>query len=819
MSDSFVVKLKTTEMKIRSLAYKKHLILIAFISFFGSQTIAQTQIIRGKVIDQESGTPLIGVTVVVLETDPIIGTATDFDGNFVLENVPTGRKDLLFSYIGYKNLLKPNVFITSGKEVILDIGMQESVENLKEVVVTGKLDKSAANNDMAKVSSRTFSLEEVTRYSGGRNDVARLASSFAGVSAPNDSRNDIVVRGNSPTGLLWRIEGIPVANTNHFSTFGTTGGPVSALNTNVLKSSDFLTGAFPAEYGNATAAVFDVELRKGNTQTTEYTAQMSVFSGLEFMTEGPINKKKGSSYLLSYRYGIASLAATGTSATPYYQDLSFKIDLGKTALGNLSIFGIGGISSIDFLGDEIAEDDLFADPSVDAYVESRLGMTGIKLVNALSEKAYLKTSLGVSTNQSRYSQDNHIKQNNETIAKYHATDVKDLEYRYTFNSILNKKYSARFNLRSGILMEYYNVNAFIKDRDRRADIPDNNNDEIPDFYQIGRDLNEWFLLSQYYSQGAYKFSDALTLTAGLHAQHHGFTNDFVLEPRAAISYQVNPIQRFSIAYGQHAQTVPFPVLFLKEADQNGNYVSVNDHLEFIRSNHYILGYHRSIAEDWRLKIELYYQDLYNIPVEAEKSSYSVINEGADFIFDERGNLLNNGTAENYGLELTIEKFFSKGYYLLLTSSIYESSYKGSDGKERNTAFNNQLVANLLAGKEWKVGKTKRNALTFDTKLVSAQGNPFTPINLEATRKNAGREILNEDQAFSQRYDDYFRWDVKFGFRLNGKDKKISHQFFVDFQNVLNRENEFARRYNVVTDEINSVSQIGFFPDVMYRLQF
>jgi len=780
---------------------------------------SQTQTIRGTVIDQESAMPLIGVTVAVLDSDPTIGTSTDIDGKFVLEQVAVGRKDILFSYIGYKNQLMPKVLITAGKEVILEVKMKESVEALKEVVVSAKTDKASANNEMAKVSARTFSLEEVSRYSGGRNDVARLASSFAGVSAPNDSRNDIVVRGNSPTGLLWRVEGIPMANTNHFSTFGTTGGPVSALNTNLLKTSDFITGAFPAEYGNATAAVFDVEMRKGNSQTTEYTAQLSAFSGLEFMTEGPINKEKGSSYLMSYRYGIASLAATGTSATPYYQDLSFKVDLGKTALGNLSIFGLGGISSIDFLGDEIDEDDLFANPTEDSYVESQLGLVGLKLVSSLSQSAYLKTSIGASTNQTSFQQDNHIKQSGETIAKFRATEVEDRESRYTLNSTLNQKFSARFSLRSGVTAELFHVDALVKDRDNRPDIPDNNMDNVPDFFITSRELDEWFLLSQYFSQGAYKFNDELTLTAGLHAQHLSFTNDLVVEPRAAISYQLNPIQSLSLAFGQHSQAVPFPVLFLKEADGMGNFVSTNDDLGFIRSNHYILGYDRSIAEDWRLKLEVYYQDLYDVPVEQEPSSYSVINEGADFVFDERGNLVNEGTAQNVGVELTLEKYFSKGYYMLLTSSVFESTYEGSDGVERSTAFNNQFVANLLAGKEWKIGKSKRNALTFDTRIASSQGNPFTPINLQATRANGGREVLFEDQAFSQNYDDYFRWDVKFGLRLNGKEKKISHQFFVDFQNVLNRENEFVRRYNEVTDEINSVSQIGFFPDVMYRLQF
>ncbi len=806
-------------MKTRNLLNAIRSITSIGLTLLSLSLFSQTQTIRGKVVDADAASPLIGVTVAVLDTEPIIGASTDLDGNFILENVPIGRKDILFSYIGYKNQVKPNVFITAGKEVILEVKLEESVEQLEEVVISANGKKEAVNNDLAKVSARTFSLEEVTRYSGGRNDVARLASSFAGVSSPNDSRNDIVVRGNSPTGLLWRIEGIPIANTNHFSTFGTTGGPVSALNTNVLKTSDFITGAFPAEYGNANAAVFDVELRKGNSQTNEYTAQMSAFSGLEFMAEGPIDKEKGSSFLASYRYGIASLAATGTSATPYYQDLSFKLDLGKTFLGNLSMFGIGGISSIDFYGDEIQEDDIFADPSVDAFVESGLGVVGVKLVSSLSEKAYLKTSLGISTNRSRYTQDNLIKVNGETIAKYKATEVEDIETRYTLSSTLNKKYNARFSLRSGTVQELYNIDALTKDRDRRVDIPDEDMDGVPDFFRVGRDLDEWFLLSQYFSQGSYKFTDALSITAGLHAQYLSFNDDLVLEPRAAISYQINPIQKISFAFGQHSQVVPFPVLFLKEPNENGEFVASNEELQFMRSNHYIIGYDRSLAEDWRLKVETYYQDLYDIPVEKLSSSYSVINEGADFVFEERGDLVNEGTARNYGLELTLEKFFSKGYYLLMTGSVYESTYKGSDGIERSTAFNNQLVGNLLAGKEWKVGKDKRHAITFDTKVTTSQGNPFTPINLEATRANEGRHVYYEDRAFSERYDDYFRWDVKFGFRLNGKDKKISHQFFVDLQNVLNRENEFVRRYNSVTDEINSVTQIGFFPDVMYRVQF
>ena len=798
----------------------KTLISLLVLINFSFTSYAQTQTIRGTVIDAQANYPLIGTNIILLNSDPLVGTTTDLDGKFVLENIPVGRQALSIRSIGYKSQDVPNILVTTGKEVLLEIKLEESVEQLEEVVISANGKKDLPNNEMAKVSARTFSLEEVTRYSGGRNDVARLAASFAGVSAPNDSRNDIVVRGNSPTGLLWRIEGIPIQTTNHFNTFGTTGGPVSALNTNLLKTSDFLTAAFPAEYGNANAAVFDVEMRKGNNETAEYTAQMSAFSGLEFMAEGPINKEKGTSYLASYRYGIASLAATGTSATPYYQDLSFKADVGQTPLGRISVFGLAGRSSIDFLGDEIDENDLFANPSQDAFVESGLNLIGFKLVSNLSKTAYLKTSIGASSTSTEYNQDNYNKTAaGEIINKYRATKVKDIESRYTINSVLNKKFNARFNLRSGTTIELFDLNASSKDRDRRVDIPDDNGDGIPDYFITNWDIQESFVLGQVFSQGEYKFTDELSLTAGLHAQYLDYTDNFAIEPRTALSWQFRPNQRVSIAYGLHSQMIPLPILLLTRENENGELVSVNDDLEFSRSHHFVLGYDRSFGDSWRIKAETYYQSLFNIPVEPGSSSYSIINEGNDFIFNERENLVNEGTASNYGVELTIEKFFSKGFYMLATGSIYESQYKGSDGIERSTAFNNQLVGNILAGREWKVGKEKRNAFTIDTKVTASQGNPYTPIDLAGTRANAGRQVEFEDQAFSLRYNDYFRWDVKFGFQLNSKTKKISHKFFIDFQNVLDRENEFIRRYNEVTDEINTVSQIGFFPDVLYRVQF
>lgn len=792
----------------------KPLLLALLLPLLG---MAQTQTIRGTVIDADSQFPLPGVSVVVLGIQPTLGAVTDMDGNFRLANVPVGRQNLQVQYIGYKSQTLSNIVVTAGKEVILNVQLVESVELLDEVVVTAENEKDRPVNELAKVSARTFSLEEVTRFSGGRNDVARLAANFAGVNTADDSRNDIVVRGNSPTGLLWRVDGLPMPTTNHFATFGTTGGPVSALNTNLLKTSDFMTGAFPAEYGNASAAVFDVKFRNGNTEKFEFTGQASAFSGLEAMAEGPINRKNGSSFLVSYRYGIASLAATGTSATPYYQDLSFKLNLGRSKLGLIEIFGMGGRNSIDFLGDEIQEDDLFADPFSDSYFKGSLGMIGLNHTVRFSEKAYLKTTIGATAVASTFEQDNLMRDSatDATISKYRATEAEDVEARYTFGTQYNKKYSARFNLRAGVLAEMYNISSQVNDRDRRADIPDTDGDGIPDYFIPVRDVNRSTLLSQAYAQGEYKFSDALSWTFGLHGQHLELTNDAVLEPRTGLSYELNKKNRLSFAYGLHAQLVPLPILTYREEVASGVFETTNDELEFTKSHHFVLGYDWKFAPSWRLKSEVYYQYLFDVPVDQFASSYASLNEGSAFVYTERGSLVNEGSGSNYGLELTLEKFFSQGYYMLATASLYDSKYTGSDGIERQTAFNNQYVLNFLAGKEWNL--SERTALTFDTRFVTSGGRPFTPVDLEATRQNGGREVLMEDQAFSQRLDDYMRLDVKFGFRLNSG--KISHQFFVDLQNVTNRQNVFTERYNPVTDQIDPVYQIGFFPDFMYRIQF
>lgn len=789
----------------------KHFSLsLMLLLFFGMTSTAQpgSQTMRGTIIDRQSEMPLIGVAVELVSVDPVRGTVTDIDGQFILPNVPVGRQEIRLTYLGYDAVTIPNVLITAGKEVILNVGMEESIIQMDQVVVVANAGKDQANNELATVSARTFDLEEVTRYSGGRNDVARLVSNFAGVSVADDSRNDIVIRGNSPTGVLWRLEGIPIPNPNHFSTLGTTGGPVSAINPNLLRSSDFLTSAFPAEYGNALAGVFDVGFRSGNKENYEFTGQLAAFSGLEAMAEGPLNREKTASFLVSYRHSFVEIADVlgipiGTNATPNYRDLSFKLDLGQTKIGRISLFGIGGTSNIDFLGDEIDETDLFANPNQDAFVISRLGVLGLRHNIMLGEDAYLRTVISATTSQNFYDQENLQR---EPAEKVPVIDNDDKTNTFSISSFYNKKYSARFTMRAGILAQHYQLNTRVLDREF-----------TPDWIAV-RDFNGGMNLLEAYSQGQYRFSDQWTLNAGLHAQYLDLNETAALEPRLALNWAFRPGHKLNVGYGLHHQMQPLPVYFFEEQVSTGEFVRTNENLDFTRSHHFVLGYDRKWSSDWRSKVEVYYQSIDRVPVEAETSDFSMLNAGADFVFPEIGSLVNEGTGTNYGVELTVEKFFNDGYYGLLTASLFDSKYKGSDGVERNTAFNNNYVVNFLAGKEFKMGKDQRNAFTFDLKMTTAGGRYFTPVDLAASQM-AGREILQEGMAYDERFDPYFRLDLKFGVQLNSPKRKLSHQFYLDLQNITNQENIFTRRYNEVTNQVNNVYQSGFFPDLLYRVQF
>ncbi len=769
------------------------------------------QTITGVLVDAQSEMPLIGATVEVLGVEGGLGTTTDLDGRYSITGVPIGRQSVRITYVGYQPQVIPNVLVTVGKDVQLDGRLEESFEQLKTAVVTARTDPGASVNELSTISTRSFTAEQVNRFAGGRSDVSRLATNFAGVSTADDSRNDIVVRGNSPTGVLWQLEGVPIPNPNHFSTLGTTGGPVSALNTNLIGASDFSTSAFAAEYGNALSGVFDLGLRRGNRDRHEFMAQLGTFTGLEVLAEGPMAK---GSYVVGFRNSFIGFAdaigvPVGTGATPDYRDLTFNLDFGNSKAGKFSVFGIGATSNIDFLGNEIDSTDLFANPSRNAYARSQFGVLGVKHNIILNDRTYLRTVVSGSFQGSTYDEYDLTGDGKDGLL---FTKVDDDLFRTTVKSYVNTKVNRRLTIRTGAQVDLSQLRTTVDDRDGQ---PDRDDDGVRDLDRL-RDFDGGFTLGQVFAQARYKLTGKLTANVGLHGQYFDINEDFVVEPRLALSAQATPELKLTLGYGRHAQTPALPVFLFRDPMTGSS--AGNEKLGFIRADHYVLGAEYGFAPKWRLKGEVYYQYLFDVPVDATPTSFSLLNAGADFVFPEKGSLVSKGTGQNYGVEMTLEHFFADGYYLLATGSLFESTYEGSDGIERNTAFNNRYVGNLLGGKEWPFGKTRQHRLTVSAKVTGSGGRYFSPVDLERSRE-LGTDIRDESLAFTQRYEPYFRTDLKFGIQLNSSKRRLSQSFFVDFQNLTNRENVFQERFNPVTGNVNTVYQAGFFPDVQYRVTF
>lgn len=760
------------------------------------------QNIRGIVLDKLSQTPIIGATIIVQNSTK--QTQTDNSGNYLLTDMAPDRYEIKVSFSGYKEVIIPNVIVTSGKEVILDITMEDEFNKLNEVVVKTS-NKAGTINKLTSVSARTFSMEEVNRFAGGRSDVARLAANFAGVSTPDDSRNDIVIRGNSPVGVLWRIDGMNVTNPNHFASVGTTGGAVSALNTNLLKNSDFFTSAFPAEYGNANSGVFDIGFRNGNSKKRETTVQLGVITGLEATTEGPINKEKGSSYLVGYRYSLAGVAQAagvdiGTTATPTYQDLTFKLNGSTTKFGKFSLFGILASSTINIDGGN--SNTLYGNGNQVDFA-SKIGILGLNHFKQINSKSYMSSTIGLNyTNNTINSYDF-----DRTTSTSFTKEISDVgKTGYNFSTTYNLKINSKVFFKAGIQDELMGLDLFYKTKQ-------NSNDAWKQVW----DTNSYTNLAQAFVHSKFNLSDQLTLNAGLHSQKFFLNNSFSIEPRLGLKYAINSQSSFNLGYGLHSQMQPINVYFLQTQNQDGSYSYNNKNLDFTKSQHFVLGYDLQPFKDWRLKTEIYYQQLSNVPVNTFSSSYSMLNTGSSFKTELEDNLTNSGTGKNYGAEVTIEKFFSNGYYGLFTSSLYSSKYKGSDGIERNTAFNGKYVFNILGGKEWKVGSENRNKFATDIKFTNAGGRAYTPIDLTASQ-SLNREVVSSD-AYSANYTNYFRLDVKGTYTINSINKQLSQSFSLDLQNVSNHKNMFSQSYDNQRQNVSTTYQLGFFPNFIYKLQF
>jgi hypothetical protein len=774
------------------------------------------QRVKGTVADKESKMPLVGVSVEIMDLTPHLGAVTDINGNFQIGNVPVGKHTVLVSYVGYQSASLNDVLVTSAKEVVLQPELEEQAVKMNEVVVARKREHI---NDMALISTRTFDVQETERYAGSRSDPARMASNFAGVQGGDDSRNDIIIRGNSPQGVLWRLEGVDIPNPSHFSIPGTTGGPVSILNSKTLANSDFFMGAFPAEYGDAVAGVFDVRLRNGNNDKYEFTGQLG-FLGTELAAEGPISRKDGSSFLFTYRYSTLQLFQglhinIGTTSVPNYQDATFKVNIPIGKKSDIAFFGVGGLSNINLIVSNLATQtaQLYGESDRDQYFTSNTGVVGATFSHTFNKSTFTKFTVA-ETGNGIYANHNYVFRDPTSFAVDSLKNI--LGYTFITGTTvahwsLNKKISSKQTFNCGIVNNFYQLNLV----DSSRQYPTSRQD-----WQHREDFNGSTDLAQAYAQYKYRPTDNLTFTGGLHAQYLTHNGSGSLEPRLGMRYAISNNDILTAGYGLHSQMQQLYQYFAHEAI-NPPSIMQNYNVGFTRSQHFILGYDKAVSQHIHARVEAYYQYLFDVPIETRAgSSYSTLDQGTGYSRDFPDTLKNTGTGYNYGVDITLEKSFSHGYYLLFTSSLFDSKAKGNDGVYRNTDYNSHYSFNLLGGYEKKVGRY--GTLITGIKVTLIGGKLYSPVDVAASSA-LGDVVVTDSERNTLHFAPYFRTDLKLGMRFNSKN--VTHELALDLVNVFNTKNALSNTYSsYLASQGNAYPfytqyQLGFLPIFYYRVDF
>jgi hypothetical protein len=782
-------------------SFLKNLILVsAFLPMLNTLSQSLTQNIKGIILDNDSQTPLFGASVLVVGTNPLLGGITNVDGSFRINNVPVGRYDIKVTYVGYDDLVIPGIQINTGKEIVLNYGMKQSVIQMKEVVISGYSRKDQPQNNMAMISARTFSVEETRRYAGGLDDPARMASAFAGVTVGNLQDNAIVIRGNSPKGVAWHLEGIDIPNPNHFAGGNVAGGGfVTIFSSQMLANSDFYTGAFPAEYGNAVAGVFDMKLRNGNNDKREHTIQVGVL-GIDVSSEGPFVKGKKASYLFNYRYStwglLTTLGIIPTAQVPRYQDLSFKLNFPTAKAGTFSVWGIGGM---DKLFQPYIKDSSKWESSWDRIQMNwtlNTGAAGVSHKISVGQNSFINTTLAASGTYNNLDQ----KMISNNMALVPNSFLTDQSKKIEFNTYLKHKFSARHTVKAGVDFKelFFNL-----DLNGVA-----NND--PSTFKNYIKQNGHSYYSEVYVSSKYALTNSLMLISGINACYFNLTNHHSIDPRVALRWEAAANHAFTIGYGKHSQLEELRIYFIKQ-NINGETSYPNKSLSLAHSQHLVLGYDWLINNNLRLKVEPYFQYLYNVPGIAD-SSWSMINFKQDWAFQDA--LVNNSRGRNIGVDVTFERFLNNNYYYLVTTSIFDSRYQGGDGVWRNTRYNKSFVINLLAGKEFYL--RNNHVLGINGRLNIMGGERYSPVNLDQSLL-IRTVVYDEKKAFSRSAPKMYYLDMTLTWRTNKK--KFSSIWAVQVKNILGSPLYEGEYYNYRSNSVKSSQTVVVVPIISYKVEF
>lgn len=742
------------------------LLFLSFLLLTPALLQAQTGQIHGQTTDHIEGHTIPNVSVLIESNGHSKSTVTDSLGRFTFESLSYGIYNITLRHVSYKEKRIYDLGLYDSKGLSIDILLEGNVNDVGEVEISAYANPVEPTDPLAFLSARSISLEETKRFAGSLGDPSRMALSYAGVNSSRGDNNELIIRGNSAKYLQWKLEGMPIPNPNHFGVYGSSGGLFNILNANNLGRSTFYIGGIPAHTGNTLSGLFDLALKNGDPDVNKHSLELSLI-GLSASSNGPLNIAEGGDYNINYRYSTLGLLKQAGVAyqAPEYQDLTFKVNVKTKKAGTFTFYGLGG------LGESLEEEffrvvdstQVTTDPrgqtifgfneiAAENFEKHDIAVLGFKHQQLLNSKLILENSLNYSITLNEPSSSGLDKDDFSTYLKEEAS-YKNTAFRYSpsLTLYLNDKHT----LNAGALVTFGSFDS----RLTRGN-PDGVRETILDH-------NSRSFLGQSFINYSYNPSSKVNYVAGLHYTHFSLNGQHLVEPRLSANYRLNEKSSLAFSTGLHSAT-DSPELYLK-LDENLN-ISTRS-IGMARSWQSVISYKKQLAEKLHLTTELYFQYLFDVPIAADSSNFSLLNEPVSFTNRE---LINEGRGLNYGLEVVLEKFFSNSYYFLLTGSLFQSEYRLLEPFYRKSSYSSDYVVNALVGKEFRLKQNK--FLSINLRNTVGGGKPYVPIDLEQSVQT-GSEVRDMERAYLSKLPAYVGVDLSFSYKWIRP--KLSHELKLD----------------------------------------
>ena len=728
--------------------------------------------ISGKVLDGETGLPLEGANILIDNSN--FYSITNEEGFFQINNIPTESYNITASFIGFKSQTKFNIIVKTIGNQQLEFILNPISDLLDEVIL---FESPFRTSNETPLSTQTFSAVEIETYPGGNNDITKVVQSLPGISPSiGGFRNDIIIRGGGPNESVYYIDGIEIPNINHFSTQGSSGGPVGLVNISFIKDVTLSTSSFGAEYDNALSGVLSFEQKEANNERIAGNFRLGS-SEAGFTFEGPIFDD--TSFIFSVRRSYLQFVfkAIGLPFLPDYWDYQLKMNHKIDDYNSINLIGIGSI------------DKLTINEPEDFDFENQSTIEQIPIINqnsrtlGVSWKRIYKNKNGffnLSISNNRLENEFQRFENNLTktnIAYSNISTEEESKLRFISNHNTN---DLNFSFGANIQKSIYS------------------NSTIFDFYNVDYDTKiDLIKYGLFLKSSTNLLNDKLGVSFGVRIDQDNFTNNNNLfenfSPRLSLSYNITENNKWKLNFtaGRYFKLPTYTSLGFKDF----NDILINKNSKYTRSDHTVLGIEFNNSESSRFTIEAFNKFYNNYPI-SFIDGVSLANKGGGFEVLGNERILTSGKGRSYGIEFLYQQKLKNNFYGIFSYTFFFSKFSGFDDIYLPSVWDNRNLVSFTGGyklrKNWELS----------SKIRFIDNTPYVPLDILESNQAYPELILDYSELGTKYLDEFLKLDIRVDKRWNFK--SISMNLYIDIENILGSNIPVPPEYGLKRDESQNI---------------